>query len=83
MPLEIAKLPVQLRSDAMRQRARTAAHSAAGGNSAATSRAIRLFFPRLLLTIGPLRKRMRTTMKTGIRVSRQRTHRYQSINFLR
>src|SRR6516162_7753471 len=59
----MAKLPVQLRSAAMRQSPSTPAQKAAGGSRAATASAIRLFFPRFRATFGPVRKRMRTTME--------------------
>ena len=68
-----ATLLAQFKSAAMRQKASTQAVSAAGVSSAAVASAIRWFFPRFLLTLGPWPNRILTTMTIG----------YQSNSFLR
>lgn len=69
----MAKLLVQFKSAAMRHKPSTHAVNAAGVSNAATASAARWFFPRLLLTLGPLPNRILTTMTIG----------YQSTSFLR
>jgi len=73
MPVGMAKLLVQFKSAAMRHKPSTQAVNAAGVSKAATARAARWFFPRFLVTLGPLPKRILTTMTIG----------YQFTSFLR